>query len=155
MNDEARMTVPSHRFAVFAAALLLLAPSVHLTAQEVLSLAPPAHEDDAWAEYGAASTPSHPDWNHDRAGHPTTIAPWARLTYGPHYRGYYVGGGTPPTRMKFVPPADWRFLGEGTWGMDFAPDWSHVELLWTHGRRRQGGQGQYEPDRRNWPFGID
>jgi hypothetical protein len=38
--------------------------------------------------------------------------------------------------------------------MDYAPSYSLVELFWTHGRRYQGGSGQYEPDRRNWPFHL-
>jgi hypothetical protein len=57
--------------------------------------------------------------------------------------------------MRIFPPVDWRFSGEGTWGMDYAPDWSHVELLWTHGRRKQSGPGQYEPNRHNRPFGLN
>jgi hypothetical protein len=107
--------------------------------------------DDAFLAHSGAV---HGDWHHERAGGPLSIAPWARLTYGPKYRGYYVGGGTPPTWLT-IDPVDWRFPGEGTWGMDFAPPWKRVELLWTHGRRYQGGQGQYEPDRRNWPFWLD
>jgi hypothetical protein len=115
-------------------------------------LAQPAslRAEGTWPLFGHA----HASYGHERAGYPLTIAPWARYTYGPKYRGYYVGGGTPPSRRLF-PPAEPRFLSEGTWGMDYAPPWSRVELLWTHGRRYQGGQGQYEPNERNWPFALD
>ena len=83
---------------------------------------------------------------HERAGNPHCVAPWARTTYGPDYSGYYVGGGNP--RLG----GDERCPCEGTWGVDYSPWWSRVRLNWWHGRRYQGGEGQYEPDERNRPL---
>jgi hypothetical protein len=144
MNDAFRLTkLTCHHFAVGMFATICL--FMHLQSTSVRA-------DDAFLPHDGSV---HVDARHARAGNPLSIAPWARLTYGPNYRGYYIGGGTPATRLKYLPPVYWRFLSEGTWGMDFAPDWTNVALLWTHGRRRQGGAGQYEPDRPNWPFGLD
>jgi hypothetical protein len=69
------------------------------------------------------------------------VAPWARLSNGPDYTGYYVGGG-----------ATWRgqprFPNEGTWGWDYAGRCftRHVWLEWWHGRRYQSGSGNYQSD---------
>ena len=87
-----------------------------------------------------------------RAGHPLQVAPWARLTYGPDYRGYMVGGGKVPIDFPRRVQADGPSANEGTWGMDYAPWWSRVDLLWSHGQLYQGGTGQYEPDHNNFPF---
>jgi hypothetical protein len=76
-----------------------------------------------------------------RAGNPQNIAPWARPSNGPHYDGYYVGGG-----------AAWggqpRYVLEGTWGWDYFGHLfdKHIALGWWHGQRYQGGAGKYETD---------
>jgi hypothetical protein len=92
------------------------------------------------------------DAAHARAGYPQRVAPWARLTYGPDYAGYLVGGGKVPTRIPRKIQAQPPYSDEGTWGMDYAPWWTKVDLLWTHGQLYQGGTGQYEPDHKNFPF---
>ena len=86
-----------------------------------------------------------------RSGHANCLAPWLRNTDGRRYQGYYVGGGTRPGRT--LPTGTPRYTDEGTWGFDYAPQYSRVNLLWSHGARYQGGTGQYEPDHRNRPFG--
>ncbi len=92
------------------------------------------------------------DWL-EFGGSPRIVAPWARQTYGSNYCGYYVGGGAvlPVGRSWFTgePP----YSHEGTFGMDYDPWWSRVRLQWYHGTRSQGGEGQYEPDRLNFPIG--
>ncbi len=77
-----------------------------------------------------------------RAGKPHWISRWARPSNEPGDCGYYVGGGA----AFHGEPA---FCHEGTWGWDYTPWYSRVKLGWWHGRRHQGGTGQYEPDRRN------
>ena len=79
------------------------------------------------------------------------VAPWARPTYGKKYVGYYVGGGRKPKSHRY--PGEGRNLTEGTWGMDYEPWYSRVQLQWTHGRLYQGGVGQYEQNHKNHPFG--
>lgn len=75
----------------------------------------------------------------ERAGCANEIAPWARWTYNEKYCGQWVGGGT-------ASGGEGRCLHEGTWGMNYAPRFTKVHLNWSHGRRRQDGGGQYEPD---------
>lgn len=82
---------------------------------------------------------------HWRAGYPLCTSRWAAFTYGPKYTGYYVGGDS-----AFGGEA--RYRNEGTWGVDYAPWYSRVMLGWSHGRRYQGGGGQYESDRKNRPL---
>ena len=83
-----------------------------------------------------------------RAGHPHKVAPWARLSIGPRHRGYYVGGGA-------VSGGDGRDVRrEGTWGWDYAPRWTRVRLRWSHGRRLQGGGGEYRSDGRTGLGGL-
>lgn len=88
---------------------------------------------------------------HVRAGCPLATSKRATTTYDSNYQGYYVGGGVPNGRrhMRGEP----RYLDEGIWGMDYAPLFSRVASSWSHGRLFQGGIGQYEPDRKNRPFG--
>ncbi len=86
-----------------------------------------------------------PEERHIRSGYMGNVAPWAHPSNGPRYSGYYVGGGVPHA-------GEGRYLHEGPWGWDYTPWYSHVELLWTHGRRYQDGGGQYEPDRKNNPL---
>lgn len=86
---------------------------------------------------------------HARAGNPQTVAPWAKCSYSPKYTGYYVGGGVTPGHFS---RGEGRYPDEGTWGVDYDPWYSHVRLLWSHGRLYQGGTGQYEPDEHNIPL---
>lgn len=90
---------------------------------------------------------------HDHAvkGWPQDIAPWARFTYGPKYEGYHVGGGKVPTLFGSGRPV---LQDEGTFGVDFNP-WYMRVALWRGGPKWfQGGTGQYDPDRKNWPFHL-
>ena len=83
-----------------------------------------------------------------RAGYPQRVAPWARLSSGKRHRGYYVGGGA-------VSGGDSRDVRrEGTWGWDYAPRWTRVRLRWLHGRRLQGGGGEYRSDGRTGLGGL-
>lgn len=91
---------------------------------------------------------------HARSGYGLCVAPWAKLAYGPKYKGYYVGGSATPWPWSWRVAPQARYPWEGTWGRDYAPPWSAVELWWTHGGLYQDGGGQYEPDRRNWPFDL-
>jgi hypothetical protein len=85
------------------------------------------------------------DWHNDpcqweRAGCPQNLRPHARPSYGPYFYGWWVGGGT-------AVGGDMPCLNEGTWGWDYegvVP--KRVWLLWSHGRRYQGGTGAYKTD---------
>lgn len=81
-----------------------------------------------------------------RAGCPHLIAPWARPGYGSKYLVYYVGGGS-----KTFYRSEGRRADEGTFGVDYmpiVPGFRHsVALGWWHGRRYQGGAGEYEPNK--------
>ena len=75
-----------------------------------------------------------------RAGKPHYIAPWARPSNESRDHGYSVGGGAPVL-------GEGRYADEGTWGWDYVPEYSKVRLDWWHGRRYQGGLGQFQPNR--------
>lgn len=81
----------------------------------------------------------------ERAGYPFSISRWARCRNEPQDSGYYVGGGAKRGGES-------RYFHEGTWGWDYTPRYSKVRLDWWHGRKSQGGEGQYEPDERNAPL---
>ncbi len=88
-----------------------------------------------------------------RAGNPMCVAPWARVFPDSKYKGYHVGGGaalygSPASAFR----GDCRYVNEGTYGVDYAPWYSRVSTQWFHGRKQQGGEGQYEPDGRNNPL---
>ncbi len=78
-----------------------------------------------------------------RAGWPRALAGHLEPSTTPGGIGYYVGGGAP---FGHGQPRDWD---EGTWGWDetgcrrFR---NRVRLLWSHGRRYQGGTGAYRTD---------
>jgi len=75
-----------------------------------------------------------------RAGYPESIACYARPGDSPAYIGYYVGGGS-------ACRGECRDRTEGTWGWDYQGCLPRrVALLWTHGRRYQGGTGAYRVD---------
>ena len=95
-----------------------------------------------------------PENRYERAGYPHCVAPWAKFSYGPKYKSYYVGGSQAPCRPTPAVCKHPRCIHEGTWGTDYAPWYSKVQLLWTHGQLYQDGGGQYEPDHRNYPFKI-
>ena len=89
----------------------------------------------------------------ERAGNPLCISPLARCFPGPNYKGYSVGGGaawhgTQATAFR----GEARCANEGTFGVDYAPWYSRVQTRWFHGRKQQGGEGQYEPDGYNNPL---
>lgn len=85
-----------------------------------------------------------------RAGCPHQVASYARVGYGPKYVAYYVGGGAPPSK------GECRYTHEGTFGVDYqpiVPGFRRTTALgWWHGRRLQGGPGQYEPNTSVTPF---
>ena len=89
----------------------------------------------------------------ERAGNPLCISPLARYFPGPKYKGYSVGGGaawygTRATALR----GECRHVNEGTFGVDYAPWYSRIQTRWFHGRKQQGGEGQYEPDGCNNPL---
>ncbi|MBI5759995.1 MAG: hypothetical protein HZA46_15870 [Planctomycetales bacterium] len=100
------------------------------------------------AQATRAAEPAATPWQRlSRAGHPQTVAKWARCTNSLSYSGYYVGGG-----------AAWhgepRRCDEGTWGWDYAPGHAlspKVALGWWHGRKSQGGTGAYRTDGARFP----
>ena len=85
-----------------------------------------------------------------RAGCPHQVANYARFGYGPKYVAYYVGGGAPARK------GEPRCVDEGTFGIDYKPIVPGfrrtTSLGWWHGRRLQGGPGQYEPNAHVSPF---
>ena len=85
-----------------------------------------------------------------RAGCPHQVANYARVGYGPKYVAYYVGGGAPARK------GEPRCVDEGTFGIDYKPIVPGfrrtTSLGWWHGRRLQGGPGQYEPNAHVSPF---
>lgn len=87
-----------------------------------------------------------------RAGYPDRVAPYARCTYGRDYCGQYVGGGAATIGRRLSLHSEPRYPDEGTFGIDYAPPWSCVNLMWYHGKKYQGGEGQYQPNRINNPF---
>ena len=105
--------------------------------------------------HGGIASENHalPENPMERAGNPLCISPLARCFPGPKYKGYSVGGGaawhgTPATAFR----GECRYINEGTFGVDYAPWYSRVQTRWFHGRKQQGGEGQYEPDGYNDPL---
>ena len=106
-----------------------------------------AQDSQRFPQHGVTETPMQ------RAGNPQCVAPWARSFPNSNYQGYYTGGGAAlfgdrPTAFR----GERRYPGEGTYGVDYAPGYSRVRLRWFHGRKQQGGEGQYEPDGHNNPL---
>ena len=79
-------------------------------------------------------------WAEDHSYYPE-VGRCARPSKGPDYTGYYVGGGAP---CRGEP----RCSTEGTWGWDYKGRCfsRNVWLDWWHGRRYQGGSGNYKTD---------
>ena len=76
-----------------------------------------------------------------RAGNPQRVSKLAQCSNTWLYGGYYVGGGAP---WHGEP----RQRDEGTWDWDY---WGYffkrrVALRWYHGRKEQGGGGDYRTD---------
>jgi hypothetical protein len=92
-----------------------------------------------------ACEPQTPEERMARAGYPYCISCLARPSEEPADCGYYVGGGAHHG-------GDERTPYEGTWGWDYSPWFTRVRLAWYHGRRFQGGEGQYHPNRCNNPI---
>jgi hypothetical protein len=87
-----------------------------------------------------------------RAGNPDCVAWYAQSGYGKHYAAYHVGGGAPFCGGWTPISGEPRYAHEGTFGMDYAPWYSRVNLAWYHGKKYQGGSGQYEQNRLNNGF---
>lgn len=83
--------------------------------------------------------PAHKDAA--RAGHPAEVSACAVPSDTGRYVGYAVGGGA-------ACKGDGPGCDEGTWGWDYGglgvP--AKVDLGWWHGRRAQGGTGDYRTD---------
>ena len=77
-----------------------------------------------------------------RSGWPWSAWRWAQPQAACDYTGYYVGGGASRYQGRERCPA------EGTWGWDYRGKWfaRRVRLAWFCKPRRQGGEGQYQPD---------
>jgi hypothetical protein len=91
-----------------------------------------------WRCWPGFSCWPQPEHSPRRAGYDGSVSPLAAPTDARGYVGYYVGGGA----ALFGEP---RQVHEGTWGWDyqgvFLP--RRVMLRWWHGRKYQGGTGQY------------
>lgn len=125
-----------------------LAPVIRLPiASEAAPHLPPVIAAEEYSPPVGRATVSE----HARAGWPLQVAPWARLTYDANYRGYFVGGGAAPGIHRHSRPLR---RDEGTFGVDYSPWFMRVGLLHSNGHLFQGGRGQYEPDHKNWPFGL-
>lgn len=87
-------------------------------------------------------TTTEADHTMQRAGHPDTVACYARAPDDATFIGYPVGGGAPCKRGDYPCPTD------GTWGWDYQGCWlkRHVFLYFWHGQRYQGGTGAYKVD---------
>jgi hypothetical protein len=78
----------------------------------------------------------------ERAGNPQCLRSHLKPSFAPGVRGYYVGGGA-------AHGGDGRYPDDGVWGWDDTGcTWlpMRVRLLWSHGRRYQGGPGAYATD---------
>jgi hypothetical protein len=75
---------------------------------------------------------------YSRPGKFYCVSPFAVPSNTRYYGGYYVGGGS-------LVGGDGRGPQDGTWGWDYGgiAVKKLVNLDWTHGRRYQGGTGQY------------
>ncbi len=94
---------------------------------------------------GCKCLPSSDHKDECRAGCPREESPCAYLSDTGRYVGYYVGGGAVPCQCVDGEP---RTVTEGTWGWDYPGLCfsSKIVLDWWHGRREQGGQGDYRVD---------
>ncbi len=81
-----------------------------------------------------------------RSGWANMVHKGAICSFDEKYKGYYVGGGS---AFIYGEP---RQSTEGTFGVDYAPWYSRVNLGWNHGSRYQGGAGSYGTDHANNPF---
>ena len=96
---------------------------------------------------------SVPENGMERAGNPRCISPLAKCFPDMKYKGFYVGGGAAWYHTKSTAfRGESRMPHEGTFGVDYAPWYSRVQQRWFHGRKQQGGEGQYESDAYNNPL---
>jgi len=125
-----------YRFSV--ALTLATLPATAASAQEAKEPAMQRSALDFTHCWGGEKACTH---TQSRAGCPESNAWYARSAGSSAFVGYYVGGGN-------VLRGEARSAAEGTWGWDyqgFGP-WRRVALSWTHGRRSQGGTGDYRTD---------
>jgi hypothetical protein len=102
------------------------------------------------AEERIVHSSAHGDYRHphaaaandnERAGHPQSVAWYAKFSQTKHHSYGWVGGGA--LFHKSEAPRS----NEGTWGRDYHLFSMHkVWLGWSHGRRYQGGGGAYKTD---------
>jgi hypothetical protein len=79
--------------------------------------------------------------DHERAGNPHCIAPWAACSVNEKYSAWFVGGGAAFWRGRCRKPS------EGTWGLDYSGLFGRANIWLTYTRgRNQGGEGAYETD---------
>ncbi len=86
----------------------------------------------------------------ERAGYPQCLRNHLEPSFAPGVRGYYVGGGA-------AHGGEGRLPDDGVWGWDDTGcTWlpMRVRLLWSHGRRYQGGPGRYATDGAHVPDPI-
>jgi hypothetical protein len=84
-----------------------------------------------------------------RAGNPWLPGIFAAAGTDPRHSVGYVGGSTPfKGAHSGVLQGECRRPTEGTFGYDYTGLYfqRNTWLLWTHGRREQGGMGRYETD---------
>ena len=79
--------------------------------------------------------------DHERAGNPHCVAPWAMCSVNEKYSAWFVGGGAAFWRGRC------RRESEGTWGLDYSGFFGRANIWLTYTRgRNQGGEGAYETD---------
>jgi hypothetical protein len=84
-----------------------------------------------------------PDHTFHRAGYANQVSKWAKPSINCRFDGAYVGGGGVCLGRGGEP----RYPHEGVWGWDYVggcPFYHRVFLCWNHGRKYQGGPGQYD-----------
>jgi hypothetical protein len=97
------------------------------------------HEHEHGHKHPKSTVATPHTW--EQAGYPLEVG-MAMESYNEHYSGSYVGGGSLFGHHV-------RCSDAGTWGWDytpFRPMSSRIFLSWSHGRRYQGGTGNYKTD---------
>jgi hypothetical protein len=134
----------SHAASILLGALSMLTAGVLAEAHDehgpLCSCAIPRIHQEGTPPPGKPRDIPHTD---ERAGWPRTLAGHLKPSVTPGGIGYHVGGGT---HSRHGEPRAWD---EGTWGWDETGGTkfrTRVRLLWSHGRRYQGGTGAYRTD---------
>jgi hypothetical protein len=126
------------------AAIGILWLTTSVTAQE----RPPLADDElgtpqqqALLQALAGDPYGHRAAEHQRAGCAMLVRPHAIPSNTRFYGGYAVGGGA-------AVRGDQPLASEGTFGWDYfgMTFAKRIDLNWWHGRRYQGGTGQYQAD---------